>query len=245
MKHKLFIVGIGIWIVLLVSSIVFLNIWLGLCLFYALPVIILIFWGMFKGAWNAGYDSYMQPKWTIRDEWKRQLRFAKVLIVLQLVFYFVICWPLLLIQIFGYFRGKRVAQKEDKHEQKCSGQNMIDIEQLWKQYHKTCGDYYRNLLIEHYRDLVKDVAERLHSKLPDEAELDDLLAAGIFGLIDAIEAFDPARGSQFETYCKPEIRAAILRELQYMDEIPHSVRIRASQLESDAKLGTTTNSWGQ
>ena len=110
---------------------------------------------------------------------------------------------------------------------------MIDIEQIWKQYHKTCGDYYRNLLMEHYRDLVKDVAERLHSKLPDEAELDDLLAAGIFGLIDAIEAFDPARGSQFETYCKPEIRAAILRELQYMDEIPQSVRIRASQLESD------------
>lgn len=107
------------------------------------------------------------------------------------------------------------------------------IQEIWNEFLKTRNDHLFNQLLDHYRYLVQNVAQSLHSKLTDEAKLDDLLAAGIFGLIDAIEAFDQARGSQFETYCKPEIRAAILRELQYMDEIPQSVRIRASQLESE------------
>lgn len=105
---------------------------------------------------------------------------------------------------------------------------------LKEQLHKTHEDYFRNLLIEHYRDLVKDVAERLHNKLPDKVEVDDLISVGIFGLIDAIDTFDPARGSHFETYCKSEIRSAILYELQSMYWVPQSVRIRASQLESEA-----------
>lgn len=134
MKYKLFIVGVGFWIVLLVLSVVFLRIWLYLIL--ALPVAVLIFWDMlYKEAWNEGYESYGQPKWTLRDDLKRRPRFAKVLIVLNVVFYYVICWPLLLIYGFGYFRGKRVAQKEDKHEQKCSGQNML------RDYIKVPHDY--------------------------------------------------------------------------------------------------------
>jgi RNA polymerase sigma factor for flagellar operon FliA len=106
----------------------------------------------------------------------------------------------------------------------------IDIEQIWEQFHKSRDDTSRNQLLEHYMYLVKYAAERLHSKLPDKVELDDLISAGIFGLMDAIDAFDPARGVKFETYCSPRIRGSILDELRSMDWVPRLVRARAHQL---------------
>lgn len=109
-------------------------------------------------------------------------------------------------------------------------QQEINIDQIWEQFHKTRDDYFRNLLMEHYRSLVKYCAERLHSKLPDKVELDDLVSAGIFGLMDAIDAFDPSRGVKFETYCSPRIRGSILDELRSMDWVPRLVRARAHQL---------------
>lgn len=109
-------------------------------------------------------------------------------------------------------------------------EQQLTIDQIWEQFHKTRDDYYRNLLMQHYRDLVKYCAERLHSKLPDKVELDDLTSAGIFGLMDAIDAFDPSRGVKFETYCAPRIRGSILDELRSMDWVPRLVRARAHQL---------------
>ncbi len=106
----------------------------------------------------------------------------------------------------------------------------IGIEQIWEQFQKTRDEQSRNMLMEHYRSLVKYCAERLHSKLPDKVELDDLISAGIFGLMDAIDAFDPARGVKFETYCSPRIRGSILDELRSMDWVPRLVRARAHQL---------------
>ncbi len=106
----------------------------------------------------------------------------------------------------------------------------LSIDQIWEQFHKTHEDYFRNLLMEHYRILVKYCAERLHNKLPDKVEVDDLISAGIFGLIDAIDAFDPERGVKFETYCSPRIRGSILDELRSMDWVPRLVRARAHQL---------------
>jgi len=84
--------------------------------------------------------------------------------------------------------------------------------------------------MEHYRDLVRYSAERLHSKLPDKVELDDLISAGIFGLMDAIDAYDPERGVKFETYCAPRVKGSILDELRSMDWVPRLVRARAHQL---------------
>jgi len=107
---------------------------------------------------------------------------------------------------------------------------QLDINQIWEQFHKTRSEHSRNLLMEHYRHLVKYAAERLHSKLPDKVELDDLISAGIFGLMDAIDAFDPARGVKFETYCSPRIKGSILDELRSMDWVPRLVRARAHQL---------------
>jgi RNA polymerase sigma factor for flagellar operon FliA len=109
-------------------------------------------------------------------------------------------------------------------------QQALDIKQVWEQFHKTRDDHHRNLLMEHYRDLVKYCAERLHSKLPGKVELDDLISAGIFGLMDAIDAFDPTRGVKFETYCSPRIKGSILDELRSMDWVPRLVRSRAHQL---------------
>ena len=114
------------------------------------------------------------------------------------------------------------------------------IEQVWKQFHKAHNELSRNLLLENYRHLVKYVADRLHAKLPDKVELDDLISAGTFGLMDAIEAFDPARGVKFETYCSPRIRGSILDELRSMDWVPRLVRARASQL-SKATISLETN----
>jgi RNA polymerase sigma factor for flagellar operon FliA len=107
---------------------------------------------------------------------------------------------------------------------------QLDIDEIWVQFYKTHDDYFRNLLLEHYTYLVKYAADRLYSKLPDKVELDDLISAGTFGLMDAVDAFDPDRGVKFETYCTPRIRGAILDELRSMDWVPRLVRARAHQL---------------
>jgi len=98
--------------------------------------------------------------------------------------------------------------------------------------------------MERFLPIVKYNAERIGAKLPDEIENDDLMSAGIFGLMDAIDAFDLERGVKFETYCAPRIRGAILDELRSMDWVPRLVRSRASKLERtsrelEAALGRT------
>jgi RNA polymerase sigma factor for flagellar operon FliA len=107
---------------------------------------------------------------------------------------------------------------------------QVNIEKVWEQFHKTHNEQHRNTLMEYYRYLVRYTAERLHTKLPDKVEVDDLVSAGNFGLMDAIDAFDPTRGVKFETYCSPRIRGSILDELRSMDWVPRLVRARAHQL---------------
>jgi len=108
---------------------------------------------------------------------------------------------------------------------------LENIEEVWQEFFRTRDDHHRNLLMEHYLRIVRYTAERIYAKLPDKVELDDLISAGIFGLMDAIDAFDPERGVKFETYCTPRIRGAILDELRNMDWVPRLVRARAHQLE--------------
>ncbi len=110
-----------------------------------------------------------------------------------------------------------------------------DIKDVWIDYKKHKTEPLRNTLMEHYLHLVRYNAERIHVKLPDEVELDDLMSAGIFGLMDAINAFDLERGVKFETYCAPRIRGAILDELRSMDWVPRLVRSRAHKLDGAAK----------
>jgi RNA polymerase sigma factor for flagellar operon FliA len=116
------------------------------------------------------------------------------------------------------------------------------VQAWWKDYHATRSEESRNRLMENYLPLVKYSAERLRTKLPDEVDVDDLISAGIFGLMDAVKAFDPKRGVKFETYCAPRIRGAILDELRAMDWVPRLVRARAHKLnkavhELEAEFG--------
>ena len=106
-----------------------------------------------------------------------------------------------------------------------------EIERIWRQYQKTGDRSLRNRLMENYFPIVKYNADRIGAKLPDEVDNDDLVSAGVFGLMDAIDAFDLDRGVKFETYCAPRIRGAMLDELRSMDWVPRLVRSRAQKLE--------------
>ena len=113
-----------------------------------------------------------------------------------------------------------------------------EIAEVWTEYKKDqTNEYLRNRLVENYLPLVKYNGERIWARLPDGVELDDLISAGVFGLMDAIDAFDLSRGVKFETYCVPRIRGAMLDELRTMDWVPRLVRSKASKLgEATKKL---------
>ncbi|MBX7073748.1 MAG: FliA/WhiG family RNA polymerase sigma factor [Pirellulales bacterium] len=118
-----------------------------------------------------------------------------------------------------------------------------DIQEVWKAFKADPeNEPLRNRLIEQYLPLVKYNGERIWSRLPEGVELDDLVSAGVFGLMDAIDAFDMSRGVKFETYCVPRIRGAMLDELRSMDWVPRLVRSKSSKLNEgiktlEAKLG--------
>ena len=124
-----------------------------------------------------------------------------------------------------------------------SNASAKDIAEVWVEYKQDqTNKLLRNRLIERFLPLVKYNGERIWARLPEGVELDDLISAGIFGLMDAIDAFDLSRGVKFETYCVPRIRGAMLDELRTMDWVPRLVRSKASKLGEatktlEAKLG--------
>lgn len=112
----------------------------------------------------------------------------------------------------------------------------VPIQDVWKRL-QDCKpespqrEEIRNYLLEKFLPLVRYNAERIHTRLPDEVDIEDLMSAGVFGLMDAIDAFDLDRKVKFETYCAPRIRGAILDELRSMDWVPRLVRHRTSKFE--------------
>ena len=101
----------------------------------------------------------------------------------------------------------------------------------------------RNILMERHYPLVKYIAERLLQTLPKSIELDDLISAGLFGLMDAIRGFDPDRGIKFKTYCTTRIRGSILDQLRSQDWVPRLVRLKASRI--DKALQRLTGEYGR
>lgn len=89
----------------------------------------------------------------------------------------------------------------------------------------------REALVEKYLPLVRHIAARLSIGLPTYVDMDDLFSYGIFGLLDALERFDPERGVRFETYAFTRIKGAMLDGLRGMDWVPASVRARAREVE--------------
>ena len=111
------------------------------------------------------------------------------------------------------------------------GEVDLALEQLWRSYKETGDAGLRERLILHYSPLVKYVAGRVGVGLPPNIEQSDLVSYGIFGLIDAIEKFDPGRAIKFETYAISRIKGAIIDELRAIDWIPRSVRYKAREVE--------------
>jgi RNA polymerase sigma factor FliA len=105
------------------------------------------------------------------------------------------------------------------------------LDELWRAYKVTGDERLREQLILHYSPLVKYVAGRVSVGLPPNVEQADFVSSGVFGLIDAIEKFDPERSIKFETYAITRIRGAMIDELRALDWIPRSVRQKARAVE--------------
>jgi len=123
-----------------------------------------------------------------------------------------------------------------------SDKPVIAHVEIWQRYQQHTCQQARQELVEKYARLVKYVAGRMAVGLPHYVEFNDLVSAGLLGLIQAIDNFDHERGIKFETYAIPRIRGAILDELRSQDWFPRSLRRKAKQLEEayavlEARLG--------
>lgn len=109
--------------------------------------------------------------------------------------------------------------------------NDGELRALWDRYKQTGDRGVRERLILHYAPLVKYVAGRVGVGLPSSVDPADLVSNGMFGLIDAIEKYQPDRAIKFETYAVSRIRGAIIDELRSYDWVPRSVRQKARDVE--------------
>ncbi len=105
------------------------------------------------------------------------------------------------------------------------------IDTAWDAWHASQEVTAREWLVVHYASLVKFVAGRLAAGLPKSVDTGDLVSAGVFGLMNAIDKFDPSQGFKFETYAVPRIRGAILDGLRALDWVPRSVRSRSRSVQ--------------
>src|SRR5574344_3095856 len=113
---------------------------------------------------------------------------------------------------------------------------------LWEEYRKTRSSALRDKFIRQYMPLVKYVAGKVAVGMPNSVEFEDLVGFGEFGLLDAINKYDPAKGVKFKTYAVTRIRGAIFDELRQIDWVPRSVRQKSREIEDtisslESKLG--------
>ena len=106
--------------------------------------------------------------------------------------------------------------------------------ELWRKF-KTSDPSLKDYFIVKYAPLVKYVAGKIAFNVPDNIEFDDLVGFGTFGLIDAINKFDPNKGIKFKTYGITRIRGQIYDELRSLDWVPRSVRQKYKLLEEERK----------
>lgn len=102
-----------------------------------------------------------------------------------------------------------------------------EIDALWISYQNEHLADIREKLVHHYLPLVKVVAGRIAMGMPQYVEREELISNGYFGLLEALERFDPRRGFKFETYAVVRIRGAILDAIRSQDWVPVSVRQKA------------------
>jgi RNA polymerase sigma factor for flagellar operon FliA len=125
-------------------------------------------------------------------------------------------------------------------------QELKSEDELWIRYRKTKDPAIRETFIKQYAPLVKYVAGKVAMGMPNNVEFDDLVGYGVFGLMDAIDKYDPEKNVKFKTYAVTRIRGAIFDELRQIDWVPRSVRQKTREIESvisslEAQLGRTAS----
>lgn len=120
----------------------------------------------------------------------------------------------------------------------------INEDKMWAEYRKTQSTELRDRFIKQYMPLVKYVAGKVSVGMPNSVEFDDLVGFGHFGLLDAINKYDPSKNVKFKTYAVTRIRGAIFDELRQIDWVPRSVRQKSREIEEavsslEAKFGRT------
>ena len=126
-------------------------------------------------------------------------------------------------------RPRRYAQPEEYVPPALAGED--EVAARWVELKSNGTPAAREWLIMHYAPLVSAVAGRVGLRLPSMVEHADLVSCGMFGLIDAIEKYEPSRAVRFESYASSRIRGAIIDELRALDWVPRSVRTKARAID--------------
>jgi RNA polymerase sigma factor FliA len=108
---------------------------------------------------------------------------------------------------------------------------MGNIPSAYTKEMKQIDPHKQEQLITEYASVIKYIAQRIATRLPPHISVDDLINAGVIGLIDAIEKYDPSRDNTFKTYAEFRIRGAMLDELRALDWVPRSIRQKEHALD--------------
>ena len=109
-------------------------------------------------------------------------------------------------------------------------QETRTLKSIWEHYREHRAPDAKHDLIMSCMPLVRHVVSRLAAQLPEHLDREDLLEAGIFGMVDAIERYNPREDAKFETYAVLRVRGAIIDELRSRDFVPRSLRKKAREI---------------
>ena len=110
----------------------------------------------------------------------------------------------------------------------------LELDRLWREFARTRCARTRNQLILTYAPLVKYIAVRLCSTLPDHVEKSELVSDGLVGLIEAVDRYRPGEGVRFQSFAVQRIRGAMLDRMRSLDWAPRSLRLTQRQVEEAA-----------
>ena len=102
---------------------------------------------------------------------------------------------------------------------------------LWETYEETKSEKVREKILMKYLPLVRQIAGGIIGKLPSSVSVDDLIDAGVIGLLESIDRFDTNAEVKFETYAYTRVRGAMMDELRKMDWAPRSLREKSKRVE--------------
>jgi RNA polymerase sigma factor for flagellar operon FliA len=110
-------------------------------------------------------------------------------------------------------------------------ETKLPVANPFNEYRKADARQKEDLILR-FAPLIKLIVNRIAIRLPPHVDTEDLVNAGVIGLMDAIEKYDPMRGTSFKTYAEFRIRGAILDELRTLDWFPRSIRQKVNRLET-------------